>query len=138
MGYDGDFNFTFGDCIFFVSDGFEEFKEYCNYYNILPQYTYYNEIVSVDVTEDVEQSITTSMYNAWQQTWDLPIFNWSYDSFLNVPLQYLGDLFGIPQYSSVLAPMSYWLAISVIWLVFDVVMYVPLLAHRWIDKARIE
>jgi len=34
--------------------------------------------------------------------------------------------------------LTYWTCISVIWLVFDVFMYVPLLVHRWIDKAKIE
>lgn len=34
--------------------------------------------------------------------------------------------------------LSYWTCISIIWLVFDVFMYVPLLVHRWIDKAKLE
>ena len=34
--------------------------------------------------------------------------------------------------------LTYWTCISIIWLVFDVFMYVPLLVHRWIDKAKIE
>lgn len=34
--------------------------------------------------------------------------------------------------------MSYWLCISLIWLVFDVVMYVPNLVHRWLDKGAIK
>lgn len=34
--------------------------------------------------------------------------------------------------------LTYWTSISIIWLVFDVFMYVPLLVHRWIDKAKIE
>lgn len=34
--------------------------------------------------------------------------------------------------------LTYWTSISIIWLVFDVFLYVPLLAHRWIDKGVIE
>lgn len=34
--------------------------------------------------------------------------------------------------------LIYWTCISIIWLVFDVFMYLPLLVHRWIDKAKIE
>ena len=34
--------------------------------------------------------------------------------------------------------LTYWTCISIIWLVFDVFMYVPLLVHRWIDKAKLE
>ena len=34
--------------------------------------------------------------------------------------------------------LTYWTIISIVYLIFDVLMYVPLLAHRWIDKARLE
>ena len=32
---------------------------------------------------------------------------------------------------------TYWTIISLAWLVFDILMYVPLLVHRWLDKASI-
>ena len=55
--------------------------------------------------------------------------------------QYLVDnLFGFTddyQYH-VVRLLTYWTCISLIWLIFDVLMYVPLLVHRWIDKAKIE
>lgn len=31
--------------------------------------------------------------------------------------------------------LIYWLLTSILWLVFDVLMYVPQLVHRWLDKA---
>ena len=34
--------------------------------------------------------------------------------------------------------LSYWLLVSIFWLVFDVVMYVPNLAHRWLDKGSLQ
>jgi len=34
--------------------------------------------------------------------------------------------------------LTYWTMVSIIWLIFDVIMYVPLLVHRWIDKAKLE
>lgn len=34
--------------------------------------------------------------------------------------------------------LTYWTIISIVYLIFDVLMYVPLLVHRWIDKARLE
>lgn len=34
--------------------------------------------------------------------------------------------------------LTYWTSISIIWLVFDTFLYVPLLAHRWLDKGVIE
>lgn len=34
--------------------------------------------------------------------------------------------------------LTYWTFTSIVYLIFDVLMYVPLLVHRWIDKARLE
>lgn len=34
--------------------------------------------------------------------------------------------------------LTYWTCVSILYLIFDVIMYVPLLVHRWIDKAVIE
>lgn len=47
------------------------------------------------------------------------------------------DIFGF-DYSFISLFLTYWTCISIIWLVFDVFMYVPLLVHRWIDKAKLE
>lgn len=33
--------------------------------------------------------------------------------------------------------LTYWTLTSIIYLIFDVIMYIPLLVHKWIDKARI-
>jgi len=66
------------------------------------------------------------------------LFSWAQTSFLVAPFQYIGDLFGLPTSSPVLTLFSYWLDISIMWLVFDVIMYVPLLVHRWLDKGIIE
>lgn len=38
----------------------------------------------------------------------------------------------------IVSMLSYWTIVSIIYLIFDVLMYVPLLVHRWIDKARLE
>lgn len=67
-----------------------------------------------------------------------PLFNWAYDSFLATPITYITNLFGIASNHISVMLMSYWLAISVIWLVFDLIMYVPLLVHRWLDKGVLE
>jgi len=66
------------------------------------------------------------------------LFSWSASSFLVAPFQYIGDLFGLPTGSPIVTLLSYWLNISIIWLVFDLVMYLPLLIHRWLDKGVIE
>lgn len=33
--------------------------------------------------------------------------------------------------------LEYWLLTSLLWLLFDVLIYVPMLVHRWLDKASI-
>lgn len=33
--------------------------------------------------------------------------------------------------------LTYWTCISLIWLVFDIIMYVPMLVHSWLDRASI-
>lgn len=68
----------------------------------------------------------------------LPLFSWASTSFLVAPFEYIGNLFGIPQGAPITTMLSYWLDISIIYLVFDLIMYVPLLAHRWLDKGMIE
>ena len=68
----------------------------------------------------------------------LPLFAWAQTSFLVAPFTYISNLFGIPSTSPLLTLMSYWLDISIIWLVFDLIMYIPLLVHRWLDKGIIE
>lgn len=66
------------------------------------------------------------------------LFSWAQNSFLVTPFAYISNLFGVPAGSPLLTFLSYWLSVSIIWLVFDLIMYVPLLAHRWIDKGMIE
>lgn len=66
------------------------------------------------------------------------LFSWAKTSFLVTPFSYIGNLFGVPSTSPIITLLSYWLSISIIWLVFDLVMYVPLLVHRWIDKGIVE
>ena len=34
--------------------------------------------------------------------------------------------------------LIYWLLVSLAWLIFDIAIYVPKLAHRWLDKASLE
>lgn len=68
----------------------------------------------------------------------LTLFAWAQTSFLVQPFTFITDLFGISATSPINTLLSYWLSISIIWLVFDLIMYVPLIVHRWIDKGIIE
>lgn len=66
------------------------------------------------------------------------LFSWANLSFLVSPFQYIANLFSMPINSPIITLLSYWLSISIIWLVFDIVMYIPLMVHRWLDKGIIE
>ena len=67
-----------------------------------------------------------------------PFFNWAEKSFLGDGFRYMGNIFGMPTDNPFYTFACYWCAISILWLIFDVVMYVPKLAHRWLDKGAIE
>lgn len=95
-------------------------------------------IESVDTQESNSNGIDNKFYDAINRVEQSSIFNWAMSSFLVTPFSYIVGLFGMPSNNIVVLLLSYWLDISIIWLVFDLVMYVPLLVHRWIDKAGIE
>lgn len=102
----------------------------------LPQYTDYNVIESVEI--NTNDTISNKMYQAWQNTWNLPLLQWTHTSFVAQPFTYITGLFGVPSDSSFNYVFTYFVTISICWLVFDLLMYVPNLAHRWLDKGALE
>lgn len=95
----------------------------------------YSPIDSIETNNLDSQEV---FYNAVDKVTESSLFSWSYNSFLVAPFSYIVALFGMPTNHVVVELLSYWLAISIIWLVFDLVMYVPLLVHRWLDKGVLE
>lgn len=77
-------------------------------------------------------------YYSVDQISNEPLFSWAKTSFLAQPLLFITNLFGLPTTSPIITFLSYWFDISIIWLVFDAIMYFPLLIHRWLDKGVIE
>lgn len=77
-------------------------------------------------------------YYSLNEVYEMPVFSWAKTSFLALPITYITGLFGMASTNIVNYYLSYWLAISIVYLVFDLVIYVPLLVHRWIDKGMIE
>lgn len=95
------------------------------------------------------------VYNALASMWSGNVIN--YDTWLNYGYSVLDgmfyegllmdiydtykylvyNIFGL-DFDYLVELLSYWTSVSIIWLIFDVIMYVPLLVHRWIDKAKIE
>lgn len=99
-------------------------------------YTDYNEIESVSVNTD--DTISNKMYLAWESLWDLPVFSWTKTCFLSAGFTYISGLFGVSATNSLNYVFGYWITISICWLVFDLLIYVPNLAHRWLDKGAVE
>ena len=89
-------------------------------------------------TRSESLGIVGSIEKNINDTFNLPLFSWSKNSFLAQPFNYIMNLFGIPSNNVFVYYLDYWLSISIIWLVFDLIMYLPLLVHRWIDKGVIE
>lgn len=82
-------------------------------------------------------SLYDVFYSSVDNVIDSSLFNWAYNSnLLGVPVSYIGGIFGLAPYSAINVLLCYWLAYSIIWLVFDVLMFVPLLVHKSIDKLR--
>ena len=61
-----------------------------------------------------------------------------YDTYSYLIFEVFGFEVSVQGSGIIIILLTYWTCISIIWLVFDVFMYVPLLVHRWIDKAKIE
>lgn len=92
-------------------------------------------ITSIEYNND--NSIVNAMSSAWDYVWALPLFSWTSSSFILTPTSYLSGFFGIAANSSINLLLTYWLSISIVWLMFDVMMYVPLLIHHYLDKAEV-
>lgn len=120
----GNFSITNSHARFFINSRTSVDRFFYNNF-IFPTYVYDNTLSSV-------------FYGALQELDNVEFFSWAKNSFLAQPFMYIGNLFGIPNVHPIFTFLSYWMAISVIWLVFDVFMYVPLLAHKWIDKGKVD
>lgn len=94
------------------------------------------ENIPIETIEQINKN--NIFYYAIDKVKDDNLFKWASDSFLSEPFKYITNLFGMPNDSVVILLLSYWLDISLIWLVFDLVMYMPLLVHRWLDKGVLE
>ena len=85
-----------------------------------------------------EKGYQDIFYTSVDKASQSPFFNWAEKSFLGDGFRYMGNIFGMPTDNPFYTFTCYWCAISILWLIFDVVMYVPKLAHRWLDKGAIE
>lgn len=106
--------------------------------NVTPDYNFNKGSTILYFYTIINKPLSDVFYYAVDKVVESPLFNWSLDSFLSTPFTYILNLFNVPNNSVMLLLLSYWLDISIIWLTFDVLMYVPLLTHRWLDKGVLE
>lgn len=130
ISFDATENLMLNDCIIRLLD--YNFTVDYHYFS----YTDFNEIESVTVNTD--EIITNKINYAWNSVWDLPLFSWTKTSFVAAPFSYITSLFGLGSDNSLNYLFAYFASISICWLVFDLIMYVPNLAHRWLDRSAIE
>ena len=122
-----------------INDGRFENTTFEFYYirNSYSNETYF-DLVKNNIKQVNDLLLDNVFYYAVDKVEQSSMFSWAYTSFLVAPFQYILALFGVPSTHVIVELLSYWLSVSVIWLIFDVIMYVPLLAHRWLDKGVIE
>lgn len=145
-GITEDYDFTIQFMIYDLTQMFGSGNEptISEFNQMFPNYYYpYIESELMQITYDTgetEQLVSnTDIVNyAWVSIWDLPLFNWCKVSFVSVPFTYITGLFGLAASNSFNYVFTYFASMSIIWLVFDVIMYVPLLVHRWLDKGIVE
>lgn len=102
---------------------------------LLPFIMFLSALVFNNFKSGSIDNIVEFINQQFSSIWTLPIFSWASSSFLIEPFNYIANLFGIASDNLLVVSLDYWLCISIIWLVFDLIMYIPLLVHKWIDKA---
>lgn len=99
---------------------------------------YYEYGQDYEITISKGYNISDSINEAWLHVWDLPFFAWTKNSFISQPFTYITGLFGLAANNSLNYIITWFASVSIIWLCFDVVMYVPNLAHRWLDRGALQ
>lgn len=126
----------FSNCNFVIENA-TNYLDFDGFGNI--SYTDYNVVESVsvnDIESDIMSLFTYSLYNTTERYYNVDNFfalgeirQWFNINFFNGNPS-LG--FGIAWHL-----LTYWFVVSIFWLIFDVLMYLPLLVHRWLDKGAI-
>lgn len=86
------------------------------------RYTDYNEIDSVDVQTDIQNTISQQMYNSWQTMWETPMYSWTNNSILKTSLDNFTGVFGVNNQSYITNLITYELIIVAIYIVIDIVL----------------
>lgn len=103
----------------------------------------FNRMTTLD-TASVEnfntfiQNVVNSFCNVLNMVMTNSIFAWVSNSIVYTPFSFIANVFSMPVNSPIIALLSYFLVITVVYIVFDVLVYIPNLFHRMIDGGSIE
>lgn len=100
----------------------------------------YSSISSSYIISSVSYSPSTSsvqdiFYTSLDKVFSFSAFSFANSGVAHDAVSSATSLFGVESVSPINSYLTYWLDISLIWLIFDVVMYVPQTLHNLIDKA---
>lgn len=103
----------------------------------------FNRMITLD-TASVEnfntftQNVVNSFCNVLNMVMTNSLFSWVSGSIVYTPFSYIANVFNMSANSPIIALLSYFLVITVVYIVFDVLVYIPNLFHRWIDGGSLE
>lgn len=129
---DMDDSFFISDC-YVVIDGIDNWDS-----ATLPNIIKKSDYIPIESAEINNYNVVDVMQYQVQHLYDNPLLSWVKNTPIGDVYSYIGGVFNVPSDSFINYSLTYWTSISIIYLVFDLVMYVPLLVHKWIDKGMVE
>lgn len=103
----------------------------------------FNRMITLD-TASVEnlntfiENVVNGFSNVLNMVMTNSLFAWVSNSIVYTPFSYIANVFNMSANSPIIALLSYFLVITIIYIVFDILMYIPNLLHRWIDGSSLE
>lgn len=93
---------------------------------------------SVENLNTFIENVVNGFSNVLNLVMTSPLFAWVSGSIVYTPFSYIANVFNMSANSPIIALLSYFLVITVVYIVFDVLVYIPNLFHRWIDGGSLE
>ena len=84
------------------------------------------------------ENVVNSFCNMLNMVMTNSLFGWVSNSIVYTPFSYIANVFNMSANSPIIALLSYFLVITIVYIVFDILVYIPNLFHRWIDGGSIE
>lgn len=133
-------NITFYDCDFVILSGLSGFIDNLEAYGNVVTSSTFNVIESVNA-DTTNENVMNVFFKDFAEFTD-KYFNFDDVLSLHSITEWIDtNVFnGVTPlgFTIVWRYLEYWLIVSIFWLCFDVLIYVPQIAHRWLDKASLE